>query len=397
MKKLIDNRMVRTAFVVVGAGLLGAWVRPMVGAPLRTDGPHLSFAGTLRQNGAPITTPQVVGFTFKKGGAVACNAGDMSVTPDADGQFTAVIPLINCPAGVFDGKAGVFLDIRIGGNLAVADQLVTYAPLAVYAEHAGYPDCPLGYTRDASAPTFVLCRQGADEVVKVGTKSAAFWIDRYEASVWEFADATGKMYGAGVADYPFPENGQLGADNTKGFAVSKVGVSPSTVLTYFQADVACRASGKRLPTSAEWGIAARGTADPGFSAGESGKCLTGGTAGARTTGLGSACVSMWGAEDMIGSAAEFVEEWRAAPSTSTTDPNNGSTLANWGPGYNGDQTTNLVSVARAPTAWTAGIPASVLRGGGNAEGTGAGLFNLNLSMGANGASPSVGFRCIIPR
>jgi hypothetical protein len=28
--------------------------------------------------------------------------------------------------------------------------------------------------------------------------------------------------------------------------------------TWLQADVACRAIGKRLPTSAEWGIAARG-------------------------------------------------------------------------------------------------------------------------------------------
>ncbi|MET0592758.1 MAG: SUMF1/EgtB/PvdO family nonheme iron enzyme, partial [Polyangiaceae bacterium] len=312
MKKLIENRFLRTALLVTGAGLLGAWVAPRVGAaPLRTDGPHLSFAGTLRQNGAPITTQQVVTFTFKKNGVAVCNPGDMTVTPDAEGQFTAVIALITCPAGIFDGKAAVFLDISIGGNLAVADQLVTYAPLAVYADHAGYPDCPLGYNRDGSITTSIVCRQGVDEVVKVGTKSAAFWVDRYEASVWEFADGTGKAYGNGVSDFPFPVTGQFGADNTKGFALSKVGVLPATTITWFQADLACRASGKRLPTNAEWTIAARGTPDPGDSPGDGGKCRTSGNS-MRPSGQGTACVSQWGAEDMIGNTPEIISEWAAA-------------------------------------------------------------------------------------
>lgn len=396
MNKLIDNRVFRTAFLVTAAALLGAWVAPMVrAAPGATEGPHLAFAGTLRQNGAPVTTPQAVGFSFKKDGIVACVPGDMTVTPDAQGQFTAMIPLLPCPAGLFNGK-DVFLDVRIGGELAIADQLITPAPTALYAEHAGYPDCPLGYQRDTTATSFVLCRQGVDEVVRVGAKSTAFWVDRYEASVWEFADGTGAQYGDGFAEYPFPVTGQVGADTTKGFAFSKANVLPSTKLTWFQADVACRQSGKRLPTSAEWGMAARGTSDPGNSMGEDGKCRNAG--GMRATGLGASCASLWGAQDLVGNASELVSDWLAAPPVSPTDPNNGVPgSANWGAGFGNDHTTNLRSVASVGTTWVQGVPAAVVRGGGHWEGEGAGLFNLNLSLSPGATLAGVGFRCVIPR
>jgi formylglycine-generating enzyme required for sulfatase activity len=396
MKKLIENRLFRTAFLVTGAALLGAWVAPMVrAAPGATLGPHLSFAGSLRQNGAPITTQQTVGFTFKKDGVAACTPADMTVTPDAEGQFTALIPLVSCPAGLFNGKE-VHLDIRVAGEVAVADQLITPAPTALYAEHAGYPDCPLGYQRDTAVTAFVLCKQGADEVVRVGTKSTAFWVDRYEASVWEFADGTGAQYGDGLAEYPYPPTGQLGVDNAKGFALSKPNVMPSTKLTWFQADVACHQIGKRLPTSAEWGLAARGTIDPGNSAGEDGKCRNSG--GARTTGQGAACVSVWGAQDLVGNVSEFVSDWLAAPPLSTTDPTNGIPgPANWGVGFGNDHTTNLSSVAAGVTTWVAGVPAAIVRGGGNWEGEGAGVFNLNLSMSPSSTFGGVGFRCVIPR
>lgn len=33
-------------------------------------------------------------------------------------------------------------------------------------------------------------------IVKVGTGASAFWIDRYEASVWSNRDGTGTQYGA---------------------------------------------------------------------------------------------------------------------------------------------------------------------------------------------------------
>ena len=46
------------------------------------------------------------------------------------------------------------------------------------------------------------------------------------------------------------------------YAVSVAGVLPSTCLTWFQAEQACRLSGKRLITNQEWQAAAAGTPDP---------------------------------------------------------------------------------------------------------------------------------------
>jgi formylglycine-generating enzyme required for sulfatase activity len=181
--------------------------------------------------------------------------------------------------------------------------------------------------------------------------------------------------------------------------MSRPSVLPATTITWFQADVACRASGKRLPTNAEWTIAGRGTPDPGNSLGEDGKCRTGGGI-MRLTGQGKACVSQWGAEDMIGNAAEIVAEWAAAPSMSLTDPNNGLPgPANWGASFAGDTATHVTSIAGnpAPVGWVVGVPAAVLRGGGNWEGTGAGVFNMNLSVAAGGSHGATGFRCVIPR
>jgi formylglycine-generating enzyme required for sulfatase activity len=354
----------------------------------------LAFAGTLRQNGVPIATPQTVSFSFKKNGASACSV-DLPVTPDADGQFTVAIPLATCPASLFSGKE-VKVDIGVSGSPTVTDQTITSVPTALYAQQVGYPDCPLDYERDAAVTSIVLCRQGVDEVVRVGTKSSAFWIDRYESSVWEFADGTGLSYGtSGVSDYPFPVNGQLGADNTKGYAISKAGVLPSTYISWFQADVACHASGKRLPTSAEWGIAARGTPDPGVSLGDGGKCRTGGLT-VRLTGAGTQCASVWGAQDMIGNVAEVVSDWYAAPSMSTTDPRNGESAVNPWETLSDDATTNLSSIAGG-AHWTYGIPAALLRGGGAWEGTGAGTFNLNLSLGPQANHSTTGFRCLVPR
>jgi hypothetical protein len=90
-----------------------------------------------------------------------------------------------------------------------------------------------------------------DEVVKVGFGASAFWIDRYEASIYQNPDGTGTQYGAASQDYPstFPINGQGAVANLL-YAQSVAGRTPSTFLSWFQAARACRASGKRLPTQA---------------------------------------------------------------------------------------------------------------------------------------------------
>jgi hypothetical protein len=378
--------------MVVAAGMAGAWLAPVVAraAGSRATTATLSYAGTVRQNGAPVTTPQTLTFVFKKNDVEVCRSPDVAVTPDESGQFVAAIPHANCPSSLFDGTE-VKIDIAVNGDLAVTAQPITSVPSAKFAEQFGFPDCPVGYARDAAVTSYVLCRFGSDEVVRVGTRHSAFWIDRYEASVWDQPDGTGKNYGP-ADPYPIPQNGQL-TNLPKAYAVSKIGVQPSVSITWFQADVACRASGKRLPFNAEWAYAASGTYDFGDSAGEGASCRNLGGLG--LTGAGSACTSVWGAQDMIGNAAEWIAEWYAAPPLSNDQlPVVRDT---WGPGYASDLTTNLASFAGAVAGWMQGIPAGVLRGGGYAEGTGGGVFSMNLSLAPSNSYPNAGFRCVIPR
>ena len=137
----------------------------------------------------------------------------------------------------------------------------------IQAHQAGTAPCPVGYVKDANVMNFTVCkgdgllRPAADEMVKVGSGLSAFWIDRYEASVWSKSDGTGMQYAATDAngalvqpDYPvtFRKNGQRDPNFTEAYAVSKAGVQPSGSLTWFQAQQACRASGKRLPSDEEW-------------------------------------------------------------------------------------------------------------------------------------------------
>jgi formylglycine-generating enzyme required for sulfatase activity len=387
----------RSALLLAAGALVGAWGGPLIARSAAHAGESsLSFTGTLKDNGAPISTPQELTFSFKKVGAVVCSVPGLPVTPDANGQFTVAIPLSGCPATLFDG-AEVNIDIAVGGNAVVTDQPITSVPSAKYADQVGFSDCPFGYDRDKSLTNIVLCRRGTDEVVRAGVRSSAFWIDRYEASVWEFPDGTGISYGGGIADYPFPINGQVGATE-KGYAVSKVGVLPSTAITWFQADVVCRAGGKRLATSAEWGFAARGTADPGESAGPNGACRTL-SGNLRVTGQGTACVSQWGAEDMIGNAAEFTSEWAAAPPIATDTPGIGNADYAWSPypGFNNDGITNLASIAGTTEGWKKGLPVVVTRGGGIWEGMYAGIFELNLTVPPQASHPGIGFRCVVTR
>lgn len=259
------------------------------------------------------------------------------------------------------------------------------------------PACPKGYTRDTTATTIVLCKKGVDEVVKVGTGGSAFWIDRYEASVWQNADGTGTQYGIASADCPatFPRNGQITSTTNLVYAVSKAGVPPSANLTWFQANLACRANGKRMPNGEEWLAAVVGTNDPGANNGSGGACVTN-AIGPRPTGQGTICTSMWGAQDMIGNLWEWTTEWYAAPGDGSTAG------AVWpdttGTSYNGDGTGAIASSANVATiGWTAGIPAAARRGGSCNNGTFGGSFALFLGDAPSAWPADVGFRCVMPR
>lgn len=264
---------------------------------------------------------------------------------------------------------------------------------------SSFNDCPIGYSRDSAETQFTVCKRGKDTVVKVGRLGSAFWIDQYEASLWEKEDGTGKQYGGTAEDYPlgFRKNGQV---TTPVFALSVVNVQPSRFLTWFQANEACAASGKRLPTNAEWQRAARGTQDPGDSDGSGGYCVTK-ASGPRNTGMGTKCVSDWGAQDLIGNVYEMVSEWVLGPGTNgqETQPWQ-SAAATQDPLYNSDLVANITSgsLVKEGGAFVMGAPAILLRGGNFfAVDTGvkAGLFSMNVNLAPSFSTFNVGVRCVV--
>ena len=344
----------------------------------------LSFAGRL----AGTTGPQSLKFTFKKAGATQCEPV-VTTTPDATGAFNIEIPMAGCPSALFDG-GDVTFDVTVGSTVVAHDHPVNPVPYARYADQVGSPDCPVGYSRDASLTSFISCARAGDEVVKVGVAQSAFWIDRYEASVWSAADGTGTQFGAATPDYPgsFPANGQY---STPLFALSAAAVLPSRGLSWFQANEACAASGKRLPTSSEWLRAARGTPDPPVdSDGTGGACVTK-AAGPRKTGAGTACESAWGAQDLVGNSWEWVDEWHAGIGNADTS------ALGWPSGFGGDATYNIVSKAQTSSGPLLGTPAALLRGGAYTDGPLAGLNAMHLSYSPAYSSATFGFRCVIPR
>lgn len=251
-------------------------------------------------------------------------------------------------------------------------------------------DCPPGYTQDASATGIVLCRNGADEMIKVGTGITAFWIDRYEASVWSTFAASGTQYGANADDYPatFPDNGQWTAPV---YAVSKVGVQPSRNLTWFQAAEACRAAGKRMPTREEWLAAARGTPDPGANNGLANTSCNTSASASRVAGGGTGCASAAGAQDMVGNSWEWVDEWYAGLGNTTP-------FATHPTGFAADGMWNVTSsVYRAAATLQAGMPAAAIRGGGWGDGTASGVFAVAMNEGPTSTEVWITLRCVIPR
>ena len=205
---------------------------------------------------------------------------------------------------------------------------------------------------NASCPT---------DMVQVGP----ICVDKYEASVWSSADGTGTQYGVAGDDYASAGESSNGAadgcqDNGEKcgsiYAVSKGSVTPSTNITWFQAQQACANVGKRLLTNAEWQMAAAGT-DPTA-------CNRSGTGGSiANTGASAGCVSGSGAFDMVGNVHEWVADWA-----------HGSAVS-------GD-TTALTTKA--------------IRRGGSHEEANATIFtyfNSRNADGTGGAIDVVGFRC----
>ncbi len=275
------------------------------------------------------------------------------------------------------------------------------------------PECPQGYTRNttcAACDLIVLCVRGRDEMVKVGD----VWVDRYEASVWSDDACTvgledGVPFGVDRAarDYPatFPDHGQVDDREDLLYACSVRGVEPSGYLTWFQAQAACRASGKRLITNAEWQAAVSGTYDPGDRSADVGRCNTNSTtsisratgrAGSTPGGDGS-CISIWGVEDLIGNLAEWTADWLQAGTGWDSGYFDGAGIASWPEDYGDgeDGTWSLDGRARSLGVMTNGLP-GVQRRGGNWDGrVAAGAFALSVESAPSYMGAATGFRCAV--
>ena len=255
-------------------------------------------------------------------------------------------------------------------------------------------------------PTGVACagNDASDIMVRVGP----LCVDKYEASVWSTASG-GTQYGDGADDYPCADNGN---DCTAIYARSDSNgsIKPSTDISWFQAQQACAASGKRLLTNAEWQMAAAGTTDPGAAGLGTTECNTNSGGILPTGNSGANCESNWGAADMVGNVWEWVADWvqgqdvdpgsqnsEAGPLPITDDDisglsNNDGTGA--GASYGTDAISNTTP-AVAQGAGSKNMLAAMERGGrhtGNG-GLAAGVFALTASSAPSGQDPGTGFRC----
>ena len=210
---------------------------------------------------------------------------------------------------------------------------------------------------------------------------------QYEASVWHVAPSERNLIrriqngtvtldqliarGAtqvGLVDPDFAGTGcsPIGYGCANVYAVSIPGVTPSTVVTWFQAAAAARNSLKRLPTNQEWQVAVLGTPDgPPCNVNSAGPALTGSAPG---------CVSDVGAFDMVGNVPEHVAEWGDVASSCQ----NGK--------FGNDR-----SCFGGPSASMPALPRVFVRGGDWNDNTEAGPLAIDVTSPAALVGPS-GFR-----
>lgn len=226
--------------------------------------------------------------------------------------------------------------------------------------------------------------------------SGTVCMDKYEDSVWRIPDpkGTGKALvtkvqkgsateadltaaGAtrlGVSTDDYAPCDHLGNACGDIFAVSLGGVTPSGNITWFQSLQACKNSGKRLPSNAEWQAAVTGTPNPGPDDGVADCNTADFTAAITATGSRSNCVSDDGAFDLVGNLNEWVADWvpRSTGCASWTATEDSQCLAG---------------------ADTAGEPGALIRGGQSKQFTAAGPLLVDGRNSPATVFNRYGFRC----
>jgi Sulfatase-modifying factor enzyme 1 len=203
-------------------------------------------------------------------------------------------------------------------------------------------------------------------------------VDQLKAGTAALADLTaggGMQVGAGFGLAPipatFPHTGNWTAPV---YAASVAGVLPTSGLSWSQAEQACALVDKQLATNQEWQRAAAGTPDPGTADDGATTCVTS-SANPAPTGSRSACVSNWGAYDMVGNVNEWVADWDEESSGGT----------NWPSAYGDDESGVGNGSSALPAAWN--------RGGDWNAGTDAGIFSIRGAFNLTEVSINTGFRC----
>lgn len=249
-----------------------------------------------------------------------------AATPLAISAYVLAVPDTGSVAGVLTAYPSDQPPPPVG-----AGSTVNFAPGQVIGNTTNIPLCdPAGCPADGEfailarstnqnvvvdVQGYYYASSGAGSCPADMTAVGSLCVDTYEASLWDAATGGAQLSPAGAAPfYPCSEDGSDCGDNGVNaaiFARSEAGVIPAARPTWYQAAVACANVGKRLPTAAEWQMAASGTPADGTICNSNGGALG-------NTGALAGCISAAGTFDMVGNLWEWTADI-SNPVSGTTD------------------------------------------------------------------------------